>query len=74
MNVANFERIRYIGGSENDEATGVFVDSQNRIFVVGNTESPTFPIKNSTRPANPGADTFVSVFNFDLGDIGNIQT
>ena len=33
----------YLGGSNNDEGTGIAVDTSNEAFVTGNTTSPDFP-------------------------------
>jgi uncharacterized protein (TIGR03437 family) len=36
----------FLGGSKNDSATGIAVDAGGNAYVVGNTQSPDFPVKN----------------------------
>ncbi len=53
----------YLGGSENDAAFGVAVDSSNRAYVVGGTRSPDFPATMSAfQGSNFSTDAFVSAF------------
>ncbi|MEN3027345.1 MAG: SBBP repeat-containing protein, partial [Chlorobiota bacterium] len=56
----------YLGGSDNDRALGVAVDSGGRIYVVGVTASSDFPVANafqSTKAA--GSDAFIACFSVD---------
>ena len=63
----------YLGGSENDDAYGINVDSYNRAYVVGTTRSNDFPTHNaiqSTKGADgcdspPCLDAFLSVIEPD---------
>ncbi len=50
----------YFGGSGNDSATGLAVDSEGNLYLCGTTESPDFPIYHSVGLALLGAsDAFV---------------
>jgi hypothetical protein len=42
--------IRQLGGSEDDTAIGVAVDSEGNTYVAGSTNSPDFPVKNAIQP------------------------
>lgn len=61
----------YLGGSQNDEAYGIALDSYQRAYVVGFTRSNDFPVSNaiqSTKGADncsvtPCADAFLSVID-----------
>lgn len=54
----------YIGGSENDAAFGVVLDSAGRAYVVGGTRSPDFPATPSAyQGSNLSTDAFVSSFS-----------
>jgi hypothetical protein len=51
----------YIGGSEEDDAYGIALDSAAEAFVVGRTESTNFPVKDPYQTANGGGfDVFVA--------------
>jgi hypothetical protein len=45
----------YLGGSVQDTATGVAVDSSDNVYVAGNTGSPDFPTVNPLQASNAGA-------------------
>ena len=50
----------FFGGSKNDSATGLAVDSAGNLYLCGTTESPDFPIFNSVGSSLLGAsDAFV---------------
>jgi hypothetical protein len=56
----------YLGGSDNDEATGVALDSSGDAFVVGFTSSSNFPTANSLQPTyQGGTDAFVTDIGLD---------
>jgi len=40
----------YLGGSHNEEAVGLAVDSRGRAYVTGNTDSTDFPTRNALQP------------------------
>ncbi len=55
----------YLGGSGDDQALGVAVDSVGNAYLTGYTQSPNFPLNNALQPAYGGGtyDAFVSVLN-----------
>ena len=60
--------VTYIGGSGDDRALGVAVDSAGKLILVGNTESPDFPTIAAVQPVFGGAqDAFVAKLN-ETGD------
>src|SRR5205823_3916728 len=51
----------YLGGSVQDDATGIAVDAHGRASVTGYTDSPDFPTKNAYQSTNQGSyDAFVT--------------
>jgi photosystem II stability/assembly factor-like uncharacterized protein len=51
----------YFGGSNNDHATSIAVDSSNNAYIVGSTSSTDFPVKNPLYPTLAGSlDGFVT--------------
>ena len=51
----------YLGGSGEDEATGIATDSAGNAYVVGYTTSTNFPIAQATQTVNhQGRDAFVT--------------
>ncbi len=54
----------FLGGSGDDHATAIAVDSDRNIYVAGNTNSPDFPTKGGVRPSIAGGrDLFVAKLN-----------
>ncbi len=55
----------YLGGSAEDEARGIVVNSSGNAFLTGLTASTTFPTLNPIQSANGGgvSDAFVTQFN-----------
>ncbi len=58
----------YLGGSGNDESTGVTVDSNHNVYVIGYTSSPNFPtynpFQNNNNPVGTNfTDAFISKLN-----------
>jgi hypothetical protein len=54
----------YLGGSQNDVASAVAVDSAGSAYVVGGTGSPDFPVANALKPKyGPAGDAFVTKFD-----------
>ncbi len=55
----------YLGGSGEDFANGIAVDSSDNVYMTGNTASTDFPVKNPLQPGNGGGqfDAFVTKLN-----------
>jgi hypothetical protein len=54
----------YLGGSDDDNARGIAVDSLGNAYVTGGTVSTNFPTMNPLQPANAGYyDAFVAKLN-----------
>ena len=55
----------YIGGSGNDEATSIKVDSAGNAYITGSTDSPNFPTTTGAFETSPhgGSDVFVAKLN-----------
>ena len=56
----------YWGGSDNDAAHAIGLDSDGRIYLVGKTASSDFPTRNPYQPSSGGGSTasFISSFNW----------
>ena len=55
----------YLGGSENDDCDNIAVDGRGAAYVIGNTRSPNFPLKNAFQKTLQGyEDGFVAKFSF----------
>src|SRR6266508_3711297 len=56
-----------LGGSVDDEATGLALDSSNNVYITGRTYSSNFPTKNARQSSRAGnADAFVTKLNPSL--------
>ncbi len=54
----------YLGGSNDDEADGISVDSAGNVYITGSTSSINFPTRNALQATNAGgADAFVARLN-----------
>jgi hypothetical protein len=54
----------YIGGQDQDDGYGIAIDSQNDIYITGETSSNDFPLNNAYQPRQSGhADAYVVKFN-----------
>lgn len=64
----------WIGGSDNDEAIDMKIDSQGRIVLIGNTFSNNFPLAGNALQATPAGDSdiFISVFNPNAGGAASL--
>ncbi len=58
---ASLDVAAYLGGAQDDQATGITIDAQGRLFVTGWTESNTFPTTAGTYRDTPAGirDRFV---------------
>jgi fibronectin type 3 domain-containing protein len=61
----------FIGGSDDDEALDMAIDSMDRILIVGHTQSQDFPITTEAYDITlgGGTDAFVLRFQADLADV-----
>ena len=60
----------YLGGSGDDRATAIALNSSGNVYLTGYTTSTNFPVSNATQPAKAGgADAFVTKFNSAGGAI-----
>jgi hypothetical protein len=50
----------YLGGTDQQQASGVALDSAGSIYVTGFTDSPDFPLLNPYQTAQRGKDAFVA--------------
>lgn len=50
---------RYLGGTETDTASGLAVDSADKVYVVGRTNSTDFPTVNPLQATNAGEYDFI---------------
>ena len=53
----------YLGGSLDDSAQAIGIDSSGNAYVVGDTYSPNFPVKNSLQAYAGGDEAFVTKLN-----------
>ncbi|MEK7752037.1 MAG: SBBP repeat-containing protein, partial [Acidobacteriota bacterium] len=69
----------YLGGSSNDTASGIAVDSSGNAYIAGQTQSPNFPVRNAYQANKAGSgDAFVTklsaagafIFSTHLGGKG----
>ena len=59
----------FLGGNSVEEAHDLITDSQNNVYLVGNTQSGNFPVINEFNNTNSGAsDIFVAKYN----SVGNL--
>lgn len=53
----------YLGGSGNEDSTGIALDIQGNVYIVGETNSTDFPTKNAFNSSLSPDDTFVMKLN-----------
>ena len=60
----------YLGGSDDDGAFGLALDSSNNIYVMGRTYSTNFPVLNAVYPTYAGAgDAWVAKFSAPTANV-----
>jgi len=65
--------VRYLGGSVDDYANAIAVDSAGNAYIAGSTESPDFPVTGSGNPgAAPASSTSPRSFVAKFGPGGNL--
>jgi hypothetical protein len=64
----------YLGGSDNDNGSGIAVDSSGNVYVTGNTESTNFPLLNQYQTFQGGqyGDAFVTKLNTNLSGTASL--
>ncbi len=60
----------YLGGSQNDQAFGIALDSTGMLYVTGTTSSRNFPTLNAHKPAPNPSDTCTDGFVTKLNPAG----
>src|SRR5262245_8964337 len=55
----------YFGGTGTEASSGIAVDSQGAVYVVGSTTSTDFPTQSAAQSANKGGSTDAFVFKLD---------
>ncbi len=60
--------VKFVGGSENEEARGIVADAAGNAYVAGTTSSENFPVANALQAASGG---FADAFVFKLDANGN---
>ncbi len=60
----------FLGGSKSDTGNGITVDENGNIYIIGNTSSTDFPIKNAVQP-NIGDTTWSDAFITMLNNSGS---
>jgi uncharacterized protein (TIGR03437 family) len=60
--------VYFLGGSQDDGANGLALDSQGNIYLTGYTDSPDFPLVNAMQTTNSGSG-FVAKFKADFSGL-----
>jgi hypothetical protein len=53
----------YLGGSREEKANGIAVDSQGQVYIAGETASSDFPLANAMQSVRAGKDAFIMKLN-----------
>ncbi|MEM7343321.1 MAG: SBBP repeat-containing protein [Chloroflexota bacterium] len=61
----------YLGGSNNDQATGISADDNGKAYITGQTDSTNFPTRNSYQGSYGGGDFDAFVAGFDTTKSGD---
>jgi beta-propeller repeat-containing protein len=62
---ASLVYLTYLGGANTDRANAIAVDSLERVYVTGASNSPDFPVSDSLEATDNNSDAFVTKLNAD---------
>ncbi|MDX1699929.1 MAG: T9SS type A sorting domain-containing protein, partial [Melioribacteraceae bacterium] len=61
----------FLGGSNNEWPRAISVPSENKVYILGSTHSPNFPIKEAIQPDFLGEYSDIFLSHFDLSKSGS---
>ncbi len=70
-NMCTLDFSTYLGGNDLDQCHGMTIDSDSNIYLVGETVSSDFPVKNAMQPEGGGPDN-IDIFVTKLTSTGSI--
>jgi hypothetical protein len=62
----------YLGGANNEGASGVAVDAAGNVYAAGTTDSTDFPVRNQYQTDQPSTDAFVTKLNPNLAGAASL--